>query len=81
MEQQLSVGILRMADGQIREEGGGLIESRSLDHNGGNGAVNIGFAGNRNLLIRKDRIGQARHNAHGVLQRGPALDGNGVAAG
>ena len=51
-----------------------------LDHQRGNGAVDIGLAHDGDTHLIEDGVGGAGHNAQLVLQSVPALDGAGVAA-
>ncbi|MOA23020.1 hypothetical protein D3C78_1436190 [compost metagenome] len=77
MEQQLAVGVIRMPDCQIREECRSHVHSGRLYHNGCDRAMDIRFTCDRDLFVGQKRVGETRHNAHRVLQGGPALDGNG----
>ena len=80
MLQQLAVLVIGMAHGPVGEHAAVTAQVGGLDHQRGDGAVDIGLAYDRNAHLVEDGVGGAGHNAQLVLQSVPALNGTGVAA-
>ncbi len=80
MLQQLAVLVIGMAHGPVGEHTAVTAQVGGLDHQRGDGAVDIGLAYDRNAHLVEDGVGGAGHNAQLVLQSVPALNGTGVAA-
>ena len=80
MLQQLTVLVIGMAHGPVGEHAAVTAQVGGLDHQRGNGAVDIGLAHDGDTHLIEDGVGGAGHNAQLVLQGVPALDGAGVAA-
>ena len=78
--QQLAVLVIGMAHGPVGEHAAMTAKIGCLDHERGDGAVDVGFADDRDTHLVEDGVGGAGHNAQLVLQSVPALDGSGVAA-
>ena len=77
--QQLAVLVIGMTHGPVGEHAAVTAQVGGLDHQRGDGAVNIGLAYDRDAHLVEDGVGGAGHNAQLVLQGVPALDGTGVA--
>ena len=78
--QQLAVLVVGMADGPVGEHAAVTAKIGGLDHERGDGAVDVGLADDGDTHLVEDGVGGAGHNAQLVLQGVPALDGAGVAA-
>ena len=78
--QQLAVLVVGMANGPVGEHAAVTAQVGGLDHERGDGAVDVGLADDGDTHLVEDGVGGAGHNAQLVLQGVPALDGAGVAA-
>ena len=78
--QQLAVLVIGMAHGPVGEHAAVAAQVGGLDHQRGDGAMDIGLAHDGDTHLVEDSVGGAGHNAQLVLQGVPALDGTGVAA-
>ena len=77
--EQLTVGLIGMANGPVSKEGAVLAHVGCLDHQRGDGTVNVSLAGDGDALLVEDGVGGTRHDAQLVLQLVPALDAAGGA--
>ena len=78
--QQLAVLVVGMANGPVGEHAAVTAQVGGLDHQRGDGTVDVGLAHDGDTHLVEDGVGGAGHNAQLVLQGVPALDGAGVAA-
>ena len=78
--QQLAVLVVGMANGPVGEHAAVTAKIGGLDHERGDGAVDVGLADDGDTHLVEDGVSGAGHNAQLVLQGVPALDGAGVAA-
>ena len=78
--QQLAVLVVGVTHRPVGKHTAVTAKIGGLDHERGDGAVDVGLADDGDAHLVEDGVGGAGHNAQLVLQGVPALDGAGVAA-